>query len=127
MKKNESKYALSMNDFLDSVPVANKKVETEQQTEESVVLAVPLRRRWYMNPPISYLFPFSTHRRVGLDKLGTEVWRYCNGSMTAERIIDEFSARHHLSFHEARISIMTFLKDLTQRGLIVMVGRGPAQ
>jgi len=113
-----------MDDFLESVPVPNRRVTADRQTEEAVVLSVPLRHRWYMNPPLSWMLPFSTHRRIGLDKLGTEVWKTCDGEKTTEQIIDTFSERHHLSFHEARLSIMSFLKDLTERGVIVMVGKG---
>jgi hypothetical protein len=115
--------SLATADLLDAVPVRNRAVECEREADSELVLRVPLRRRWYMDPPVGWLFPFSRYRRVALDRLGKEVWQGCDGERTTESIVEGFAARHHLSFHEARLSVMQFLKDLTQRGLVVMVGR----
>lgn len=114
-------------DVLDAVPVRNETVRQEEKpptggrSEDEMVLRVPLKRRWYMHPPFSWLLPFSTERAVGLDRLGTEVWGSCDGKTTTERIIEQFALRHHLTFHEARICVVSFLRSLTRRGLIVMV------
>jgi hypothetical protein len=123
MSTTRKKPQLSMNDFLDAVPVPNNSAETVREADDELVLAVPLRKRWYMKAPFSLIFPFSTKKRIGLDLLGKEVWKNCDGVRTAERIIEEFAGAHRLSFHEARLSVMLFLKELTQRGFIVMVGK----
>jgi hypothetical protein len=121
---------VSTSELLDAVPMRNRTVRAEKDDEQELVLAVPMRRRWYMKRPFSWLFPFSTHRRVALDAMGREVWNQCDGDTAAEKIIEEFAGKHQLTFHEARISVMLFLKDLTQRGMIVMIGapsRGAAR
>ncbi len=131
MKKKtqpETETTLGPTDLLDAVPVPNESVRAEPQPSGrgpgggGIVLRVPLVRRWYMRPPLSWVMPFSRERAVGLDRLGREVWEACDGRRTAEEIIERFSRAHHLTFQEARISVMQFLRDLTRRGLIVMIG-----
>ena len=112
---------LTVADVLDVVAVHNEAVREETRSESEMVLYVPLKRRWYMRPPFSWVFPFSRERAVGLDRLGREVWRACDGTTTMERIIEQFASRHHITFHEARISVMAFLRDLMRRGLVVLV------
>ena len=110
--------------LLDAVPVPNRAVHCDSRLDDGgVVLSVPLRARWYMRPPLTWVLPFSTHRRVALDALGGEVWTACDGARTTECIVESFAERHRLTFHEARLSVMLFLKELVRRGLVVMVGR----
>jgi hypothetical protein len=113
--------AVTVADVLDAVPVRNQSVREERKSDEEIVIFVPMGRRWYMGPPLSWVLPFSKERGVGLDRLGREVWEACDGKRTAERIVEEFAARHHVTFHEARLSVLSFLRELTRRGLVVMV------
>jgi Coenzyme PQQ synthesis protein D (PqqD) len=107
-------------EMLDAVPVRNEAVRSETAAGE-LVLRVPLEPRWYLCPPVTWLLPVRRERAVALDRLGEEVWRACDGERTVEQIVEAFAARHHLRFHEARLSVMRFLQDLTRRGLVVMV------
>ncbi|MGB2998043.1 MAG: PqqD family protein [Phycisphaerae bacterium] len=115
--------ALTRNDLLDAVPVRNQRVITEQQGGDRLVLRVPLRERWYMKPPLGWLMPFSRERRVALDRLGAAVWEACDGRRTIEEVVERFAGRYHLTFHEARISVEQFLRELVRRGLVVLAGR----
>jgi hypothetical protein len=107
-------------ELLDAVPLRNTHAVQESATDREMVITVPLQRRWYMGPPVSWVLPFSTLRRVGLDRYGMEVWRECDGRRCAEEIIERFARRHRLGFHEARMSVLTFIKELTRRGFLVM-------
>ncbi len=115
---------MTVADVLDTVPVRNTSVREERRNEGETVLVVPLKRRWYMGPPLSWVMPFSGERKVELDPLGMDVWGWCDGQRTAEDVIDAFAEKHHVTFHEARVSVLTFLRELTRRGLIVMLGDG---
>ena len=115
--------AISTSELLDAVPVPNQAVVCEYESESEAVLTVPVRKRWYMKPPLGYLLPFGGVRRIGLDRMGREVWKQCDGTTTTEVIVERFAAAHGVRFHEARISILQFLRMLTQRGVIVMAGR----
>jgi hypothetical protein len=110
-------------DLLETVPVRNESTRTEQRDGGEVVVFVPTRRRWFTGPPFTWVFPLRDERGFHLDRLGTEVWQAIDGRRTLEQIIERFASRHRLSFHEARLSVETFLRDLTGRGIVVMVGR----
>ncbi len=107
---------------MDAVPIRNQEVRVDRRGKDNVVLYVPLRRRWFNHRPFSWILPFSSHRAIGLDSLGAEVWDACDGRASTERIVENFARRHALSFHEARMSVVTFLQHLTARRLVVMVG-----
>ncbi|HUX03266.1 MAG: PqqD family protein [Phycisphaerae bacterium] len=115
--------ALTRSDLLDAVPVRNEKVSVEKGSGGGLVLGVPLRERWYMKPPIGWVMPFSRRRRVALDRLGMAVWETCDGRRTVEEVVEAFAARHHLTFHEARVSVEQFLRELVRRGLVVLTSR----
>jgi hypothetical protein len=70
--------------------------------------------------------PISRERAISLDRLGSEVWQACDGRRTVQEIVDLFAAAHDLTFHEARLSVTAFLRLLTRRGLVVVVGRPKA-
>jgi hypothetical protein len=114
-------------EMLDAVPVRNEVVRSETTAAGELVLRVALEPRWYLRPPVTWLLPARRDRAVALDRLGAEVWRACDGRRTVEQIVDAFAARHHLRFHEARLSVMSFLQDLTRRGLVVMVVPKPSE
>lgn len=116
--------ALDMEALLSAVPVANQAVRP-QRNGRTLVLMVPVRKRWYMGPPISWLpgVHFRDEKGVALDALGEEVWGYVDGRRTTEEVIEAFAARHKLRFHEARLSVMAFLRMLMERNLIALVGR----
>jgi hypothetical protein len=103
-----------------TVPAANGAVRAEP-SGDGLLLWVPVRRRWWMGPPLGWLLPFRAERGIALDAIGREVWGACDGQRTTEQIIEAFAARHRLRFHEARLSVLTFLKSLVERNLIVLV------
>ena len=118
--------AISVADLLDAVPLRSQTVRSERQPDGGWVLSVPMRRRWYTRPPLSWLMPISRERIIALDRLGSEVWQACDGRRTVEEIVDLFASAHDLTFHESRLSVMGFLRQLTRRGLVVVAGRTKA-
>jgi hypothetical protein len=108
--------------LLDAVPMANQAVRSEI-IGDHLVLFVPIQRRWWMNGPLGWLLPFRSERGVALDALGREVWEACDGKRSSEQIIEEFAERHRVRFHEARLSVMQFMRSLVQKNLIVLALR----
>jgi hypothetical protein len=107
-------------DWLSSVPHRNQAMEVARR-EKGVVAVIPVRRPTWLVPPISWVLPFSSHRRVELDELGTEVLDMCDGKETVETIVEKFAASHKLSFREAQLSVTQFLRMLAERGLVAVV------
>ena len=49
----------------------------------------------------------------------------CDGKKPVESIIEKFAAMHKLSFREAQLAVTQFLRELLQRGVVVVVGPSP--
>jgi hypothetical protein len=105
------------------VPVRNEAAGVVDEGD-TVRLSVALRRPRWLVPPISWIIKPRGDRAFRLDELGTEVWRLCDGERTVEQITEIFAERHRLTFHEGRVSVTAYVKELMQRGLIVVGAQG---
>ncbi len=117
MKPHKS--SLTLDRLLATVPVANRAV-TAKRLGEGMHVVLPIRRRWWNSPPFSWLLPYREHRTVALDALGREVYEAVDGHRTVEQIVERFAHTHRLRFHEARLSVMQFLKMLAQRNIVIL-------
>jgi hypothetical protein len=115
--------ALDFSHLLDAVPMRNQAVRSERRGDH-LVLFVPIRKRWWMYGPLSWLLPFREERGVALDPLGEEVWTACDGERRVENIVEGFAERHRVRFHEARASVASFLRSLVERNLVVVSATG---
>jgi hypothetical protein len=106
--------------LLDAVPTPNGALRLEPRGS-GLVVWVPIRKRWWMGPPIGWILPFRSEKGVELDSLGRQVFTACDGSRTTEQIVEEFAETHQLRFHEARLSVLSFLKSLVERNLVALV------
>ena len=108
--------------FLQAVPQINNAMTLDRRPDGTALASVPIRRPKYLIPPLSWLLPYSSHRRVELDVVGAEVLDLCDGTSTIEKIVDRFSIIHKLSFRESQLAVGQFLRQLSQRGILVVVG-----
>lgn len=125
MKKKpsgEDRPQVSADSFLRSRPYVNEAIKTEPRGEDKTLVSIPLRRPAWLVRPISWVIPFSSHRRIELDALGGLVLRLCDGRNTVEQIIEHFAAEHKLSFREAQLPVTQFLRLLAQYGIVAIVG-----
>ena len=118
----QPKRAIASADFLKAVPHKNRAMELTRGLDGSVLAEVPLNRPSWLVPPISWLMPYSSHRRVELDALGAAVLEMCDGRRRVEAIIETFADRNKLTFREAQLAVTQFLQQLTHRGLVAIVG-----
>ena len=110
----------SWRELLQQRPRHRPGLTEDPQPEGALNVTLPLPRpRWYF-PPISWLIPLRERRIVGLTGIGLSVWEWCDGSRTLEEIIDLFALRHRLTFHEARASVFSYCKLLTEKGILLM-------
>lgn len=109
--------------FLRAVPHVNQTMETHRRSDGSMVVSIPIPRPKFLVPPLSWILPFSPYRRVELEPVGSGVLGMCDGRRTVEAIIEEFAADHKLSFREGQLAVTQFLRQLMQRGLVVIVGK----
>jgi len=118
----ELKKDLAAGSFLRAVPCSNQAVEVQPRRNGGILVTVPIRRPKYLVPPISWLLPFSKYRRVELEAAGAEIFRLCDGKRRVEDVIEKFAIDHKLSFREAQLPVGKFLTQLTERGLLAIVG-----
>jgi hypothetical protein len=111
---------LSHAQLLAAGPTPNSAVRCEARSD-SVVLWVPLRQRWWLQRSLGWLLPVRREKGISLDRVGSEVWRACDGESTVEQIVVGFAERHQLRFHEARAAVSEFLGTLVTRNLLVLV------
>jgi len=108
--------------LLRAVPYRNGNMTLRARRDGGVLASVPLKRPKYLVPPLSWIIPFSSHRRCQLDRLGAKILQMCDGSRNIEQIIEAFADEHKLSFREAQLPVMQFLRQLTDRGIVAIVG-----
>lgn len=101
-------------------PVHNAAARVEDEGGGDVTVHVKSVRPWYMFPPVSWIVPYKPERGTILDRLGSQVWRWCDGERTVEDIIDAFASEHDLTFHEARVAVTGYIKSLVQRGALAI-------
>jgi hypothetical protein len=105
--------------LLDLVPAVNEAVRVERHGR-TIIVFVPIARRFWMRAPFTWLLPLRSEKGVALDALGGEVFEACDGRRTVEEIVEAFAEKHRLRFHEARASVLAFLRSLSERNLLVM-------
>ena len=59
-------------------------------------------------------------RTFVLDRLGREVYEYCDGARTVRDLVAGFADRHKVSVAEAEYSVTHYLKTLAAKGLVVL-------
>ena len=107
--------------MLDARAVRNTAARADQDDPGAVVVHVKTVRPWYMVPPVSWIVPHRPERKVVLDRLGSQVWRWCDGERTVENVVDAFAADHDLTFHEARVAVAGYISSLVKRGVLAIV------
>jgi hypothetical protein len=122
MKKSNRPKSIGSEAFLKAKPFANQAAAVDEKPGGGALVRVPLNRPRWLVPPISWLLPFSRERKIELDPVGRGVLAMCNGRKNVERIIEEFAQANKLSFREAQLSVTKFLRQMTERGIIAIVG-----
>ena len=112
---------MSIDSFLRAVLVTNSAMTLEGR-RDGALASIPMRRPAWMVPPVSWLVPFSSHRRVELDATGAFVLGMCDAEHSVEEIIEELAARHKLSFREAQLPVTQFVRMLLERGIVAVIG-----
>ncbi len=100
-------------------PIPNKAARVEEEGGRVVIYVKKApgrrgRRVWRR------IMPTRDERRFTLDPLGADCWRLCDGQRTVEEIVDRFAERHGLSFHESRVAVTGYLKQLIQRAILAI-------
>ena len=108
--------------MLNSRPVRNDAADVNT-TEKGLTITVDNKRPWFFFPPISWILRIPRKRSFALDDLGLDVWEWCDGNTSVEKMAERFSEKNELTFHEARVMVGSYLRLLSRRGAVVIVVR----
>ncbi len=111
---------ITWRDALQTIPVRNEAADVDDRGDGAVAITVQRTRPRWLVPPLSWVIRPRLTKTYKLDGIGGEVWRLCDGERTVEAMADAFAQRHHLTFHEARVALMSYLKLLVERGALVL-------
>jgi hypothetical protein len=108
-------------DMLATTLYQNLKVQAEWNDRRTqLVIKVPNKRPSYLVPPVSWVVRPPAFRSIVLDRNGAMLWEWCDGKRTTEEVIELFARTHNLSFHESRVSVTSYLKELVKRGALAV-------
>jgi len=121
---------LSKHEALAARPVRNQAVEWRAEGERTVL--VLRRREDRLGRLLSLLFVVPKERKIELDRVGSLVWRQCDGRHTVAELIAELAGKYKLNRKEAEVSLTSFLRMLGKRKLIAIAvpkhaGRTPKE
>ena len=114
-----SKPSLTLREQLNSVPVRNERAQVTRGADGTAVVTVEVSCPPWMKP-FRRWFAIRPTARFRLDATGTDVYDSIDGRKTFERLVDEFAAKHDLTFHESRAMMMNYVQMLMKRGLIAV-------
>lgn len=107
--------------FLRALPIRNVAAEELKEdiySVDEVVLRVRMKKTKWLIP--HWLVPTRSSRRVRLTGIGITIWQQCNGQRCVEEIVDLLASEESLSFHEARVSVTQYLRQLVESGVLVL-------
>ena len=109
--------SLPRRELLRSKPIRNGKLTCEENSDGEIVLGIPRRKTWWINL-LSRVFYVPGRRTVVLDRIGSFLWELCDGQNTVDHVISTIRNEDKLERKEAEVSTLTYLKQLTEKGLI---------
>jgi len=118
--RRKSTPRITRDQALDACPVRNPQLDTTRTDDGIVSLKLPRRDVWWVRW-FGPILRVPEYRELALDRVGSRVWELCDGSHTVRELVAIFAEEHKLSRKETEISMVTYLKQLTQRGLIMLV------
>lgn len=99
----------------------NLKVTAEwTENGEHLRLSIPTKRPSYLVPPLSWVVRPPKARTIIIDRFAADLWVWCDGKKNVEQVIELFAQKHNLTFHESRVSVTAYLKELLKRGALAV-------
>ncbi len=103
-----------------AIPVRNQRLRISQE-DACEIIVVELKRPLWLRL-LQPLLRMPKERRYRLEGIGLEVWRAVDGVRSIGSLAEDFASRHRLSYHEARALLLSYLRTLVGKGLLVIVG-----
>lgn len=103
-----------------SVPLKTEGVTAKKTGLGGLELSVPLVHRGWASR-LRPIFKLSDARRIELDALGAHLYDLCDGARSVEQMVELYQKEWLLTFFEARALILSYLRLLSKRNLILFL------
>jgi hypothetical protein len=108
--------------MLRAIPVHNEAARVERfPGSENVCISVPVVKPKWVVPPVTWFFKPRGRKTYEIDRIGMFVWERCDGTNMVESIIDAVAAQYALTFHESRVSVTEYIRQLIRRGMLAIM------
>lgn len=115
-KKAPPDRAAARRQFLALKPLRNPEISWEED-QELIVLTIKRPNNWKTRMA-NLLFPIPEENQVGLDAIGSDVWRWADGTLPIADISRQLAVKYKIGNREAELSLQQFFKTLGRRGYI---------
>ncbi len=101
-------------------PYHRKDIMVEISEQGTLVVSADFGApKWY-KPPVTWFINMNLHKSYELSGLSMQLWEWCDGTRTMEEVIDLFAIKYQYTFHEARVSVISYLKKLAEKGILLI-------
>jgi hypothetical protein len=107
-----------------SIPLHTGGVIVKQTDSGGLELTISLVHRGLARR-LRPLLRLSDTRRIELDPLGAHLYGLCDGVRTVEQIVERYQREWSLTFFEARALVLSYLRLLSKRNLILFLKPAP--
>ena len=117
MKLRPRKGKLTREDTLRAKPVRNQAISERRGDKGDIILIIPRKKDGWIRI-LSRIFYLPRERNMSLDEIGSWVWQKCDGQVSVGEMIEDLSREFKINPKEAEVSLLSFLKKLTEKRLI---------
>jgi hypothetical protein len=111
---------VSREQLLAARPLRHPAIEsTADPATGELTLKLPRRRTWWLNL-FARFGAVGEFRLLTIDRVGSSVWNLCDGEHTVQDLVSRLADEHKLPVSQAEASMMTYLKQLSDRGLLAL-------
>jgi len=116
----------SFTEQLAVVPLANRHVRTQPEADGGATVTVDQTYPTWMELPVA-LLNLRRQRSYRLDPIAFGLLRGADGTRSLATEVSAMCSEHRLSFHEARVLVLSCMALLMQRGLVVLAAPTPSE
>jgi hypothetical protein len=113
-RRKAKEIQVSRQEFLNTRPLRNPRLKWESNENGKVTVFIPYKKSRFAN--IFSRIP--KEKQVVLDKVGSQVWNFCDGNHTIERIAESIHQEYKLTMEEAEAALRTYFNQLSERGIV---------
>jgi hypothetical protein len=103
-------------------PLSTAEAEEADEVDEfsgGVMLLIPRRTDRMSQIVARLLRVHGSHRKLELDAMGAAIWTRCDGSHTVEDLVRILSDTYKMNRRQCEVSVITFMRMLSQRRLVL--------